>query len=511
MTSFSFRKKTITPLLLLALTGGVYSCSFRTKPETSIVSDKHIFKKFPLENDSKIEKTPLHERWWEGLNDQNLNFLIEEAITSNFSLKTVWDRLQQASSTLRREGSLLYPHIEVSNSNQRAELRQFFGDQVRTNWRSNFIMRAVATYELDVWGRLHSAKKAAEMNFEATKEELYAAAISLTAETASTWYDIIELENQLSILNEQEEINKKTLSLILLRFSNGQVSIADIMRQEQLIESVTSEKELIEARLQISKNQLSILRGYLPSEDPFWNGKTDQELSIILKKSREAFTNLPPAPETGIPLELITRRPDIRRNFFLLEEADYRVSAAVANRLPILSFTAGISTNTTEFREVIDDWLMNVASNIVGPLFDAGMRAAEVDRNKALVSERLHQYSQSIIQSVAEVDNALISEFHQKKALDSLERQLLISRKVLSRVQARYAKGMISYLDVLSALTNTQSLERNVLKARRDVLSHRLSLYRALAGSWDLETNNNLEKLVDETAPSNESSKENVS
>jgi NodT family efflux transporter outer membrane factor (OMF) lipoprotein len=435
---------------------------------------------------SREQAIPLPEKWWESLNDQNLNRLIEEALGSNFSFKSTWDRLTQAGATLRREGAPLYPDIEVSNSNQRAELRQFFGDQVRTNWRSNFIMRLTASYELDVWGRLHAIRNAAQMNFKATEQELYTAAISLSSEIASTWYDVVELTYQLKLLSAQEDINKKTLSLILLRFSNGQVSIVDILRQEQLVESIESEKERISAQLKVSKNQLSILRGKTPSSDTFWTSKNKEEQEKLIDESIQALILLPPPPETGIPADLLTRRPDIRQSLYLVEEANHRLASAIADRLPRLSFTAGVSTNTTEFREVLDDWLMNFASNIVGPLFDAGLRAAEVDRSKAVLSERLNLYSNTILESVAEVDNALTREHHQKRTLESLERQLSISEKVQSRIQARYAKGLVEYLDVLTALTNTQSLERNILTARRELLTFRLSLYRALAGSWDI-------------------------
>ncbi len=462
------------------------SCSTSQNITTEVVSenDTYASKKTHSSEESSI---PLPEKWWESFNDAHLHALIEEGLTSNFNLKSAWDRLHQAGATLRREGAALYPQIEVSGSTQRAELRQFFGEQVRTNWRSNFIMRFTANYELDVWGRLHDIRSAAQMNFKATEEDLYTAAISLSAEIASTWFDILELSNQLKILNTQKDINKKTLSLTLLRFSNGQVSIADVMRQEQLLESIKSEKALTTARLQISKNQLAILRGKAPSNDSFWTSKSEEEQNQVIEDSFKAFISLPPPPETGIPGDLLTRRPDIRKNLFLVKQANHNLGAAIADRLPRLSFTAGLSTNTTEFREVLDDWLLNFAANIAGPLFDAGMRSAEVDRNKAVLSERLNDYSNVILQSITEVENALTGEYYQKKTLESLERQLAISQTVLARLQERYAKGMVQYLDVLTALTNTQSLERTVLSARRDLLSYRLSLYRALAGSWEIQ------------------------
>lgn len=431
--------------------------------------------------------SPLMDKWWESLNDDMLNLLIEQGLSTNFNLKIAWDRLRQANANLTREGAPLYPSLELSSDNRRAEFRDFFGDQVRTNWRTIYNVRFTASYEIDLWGRLSSAQNAAEMSFKASEEEVATAAITLSSEIANTWYQIVELTNQIKLLRYQEEINQNTLQLIMLRFVNGQISIADILRQKQLMESINGEGEILERELRIAKNQLATLRGYAPQRDPIWISTHDNELVSKLTSSLEKITPPPPLPEIGIPAELITRRPDIQSAFYSVREADYRLASAIADRFPRISISGGAGTTTTSSREMLDDWLFNLASNVVAPIFDAGLRAAEVDRNKAVLSERLNLYSQTVLASVVEVENALTRENRQERILINLLNQLEIANKVLSRVKARYTKGLVEYLDVLTATTSVQDLQRSILTARRELLNHRVSLHRALAGKWDLE------------------------
>jgi len=473
----------------------LFSCS--SNPE-NITPNFELPDKFLNDGASKPDSisSPLMDKWWESLNDEMLNLLIEQGLSSNFNLKMAWDRLRQANANLTIEGAPLSPSIDLSNDNRRAEFRDFFGDQVRTNWRTIYNVRFTASYEIDLWGRLRSAKNAAEMSFKASEQEVATAAITLSSEITNTWYQIVEITNQIKLLKYQVEINQNTLQLIKLRFMNGQISISDILRQKQLIESLNGEEEVLKGELRIAKNQLAVLRGYAPQKDPIWITAENNELEKILSTSLDKIMPPPPLPEIGIPAQLITKRPDIQSAFYSVREADYRLASAIADRFPRISISGGAGTTTTTSREMLDDWLINLASNIIAPVFDAGFRAAEVDRNKAVLSERLNLYSQRVLNSVVEVENALSRENQQEKILFNFLSQLEIANKVLSLVKARYTKGLVEYLDVLTATASVQNLQRSILTARRELLNHRVALHRALAGKWELEPSK-LESITD--------------
>jgi len=125
-----------------------------------------------------------------------------------------------------------------------------------------------------------------------------------------------------------------------------------------------------------------------------------------------------------------------------------------------------------------------LAANLVAPLFDAHARKSEVARTKAVVSEKLHDYGQTILESLGEIENALIQERQQRTFITSLEKQLRLSKQAMERTHDNYIKGSVDYLRVLDVLLTDQALQRSYLEARRQLIEFRIALYRALGGGW---------------------------
>ena len=153
-------------------------------------------------------------------------------------------------------------------------------------------------YELDLWGRIDSNSKAATLDRQATEAELTAAAISLSAEVASTWYQLVEQYGQYALVSNQLETNSRVLELITLRFRRGKVGATDVLQQRQLVESNRGELTNVQSLIGVFEHQLAILLGETPD-----SRVTEAQYELI---------SLPPLPVTGIPLELIQRRPDLR-------------------------------------------------------------------------------------------------------------------------------------------------------------------------------------------------------
>ena len=167
--------------------------------------------------------------------------------------------------------------------------------------------------------------------------------------------------------------------------------------------------------------------------------------------------------------------------------ADRRVGAAVANRYPKLSLTAGVSSSPEYLRDLFDNWIASLAANLVAPLFDGGERKAEVTRTKAVVEEKLNDYGQAILDAIGEVEDALAQEAEQRAYIASLEKQLDLSSTVLERMRDRYLSGNVDYISVLDTLSTHQDLERTHLTAQRKLIEYRVNLCRALAGGWRMD------------------------
>lgn len=420
----------------------------------------------------------LPPKWWEDFNNPTLNRLVEEALAGNLTLQIAWDRLAQAEALARKAGADLQPDLSLEAGMGHARARQETAAGRRTTTQDSFALRLVASYEVDLWGRIRSTRDAAVYDVYASAADLRAAAITLSAAVASTWVRLVEQRSQLAVIDSQIEINEQVLEVVTLRFQRGQVRASDVLRQRQLAESSRGVRIQAQARLEVLEHELAVLLGRAPGDLPDPGGGT----------LPETLPETPPLPATGLPAELIRERPDIQAAWYSLQAADQRMAAAVADRFPRLSLTARAETSAAEFEDLFQNWLLALAANLAAPVLDGGSRKAEVERAEAVSRERLHLYGRAILEALREVENALAEERLQRDYINSLAAQVELSSQVLERTRDNYMSGMTDYLRVLESLSSNQSLERSYLAAQRDLVERRIDLCRALAGGWEMGT-----------------------
>lgn len=411
----------------------------------------------------------LPEQWWRMWNDPMLDDLINQALSGNLSLQAAWDRLDQAQATARKAGAALQPSLnaEADASHQRQR------ENGVGSIENEFSLGLAASYEVDLWGKLRASQQAAAYSAQASAEDLQTAAISLSAEVASTWYQLVEKDGQIEILQEQITTNKQILDLVTLQFRTGQVAIADVLQQRQLIVSNQGELAQVLAQRDVLRHQLAVLLGVAPGE------LTLQRVTVI--------HDLPELPETGLTADLVRRRPDLRSAYASVLAADRDVAVAVADQFPQLTLSAQLTTNGDQVSRLFDNWLASLAGNLVAPVLDGGERKAEVERTRAAASEALNDYGQAVLTALQEVEDALVNEQRQREYLQSLDRQLELANQVLEQVRERYLKGTEDYQRVLDALISSQSLQQSQLTAKLELVEYRIELCRALGGGWKME------------------------
>ncbi len=413
--------------------------------------------------------TELAGKWWLAFGDDQLNTLIEQALTDNFSLKSAWERLSQAEALYRRNRAAIFPVIDGEASGSHSK-NQTDGTTINTD---RAVLGLSASYEVDLWGKIDSEIQASRLDMEASGADLDAAAMTLTAEIAGTWYLLIQQTASLRLLEEQIKTNINALELITAQFRTGQVPIADVLQQRQLIETQRGELELQLLQEGQTRHKLSVLMGQVPgSEVVEVNGQ---------------LIELPALPATGVPAEVLSLRPDVRSSFLALQSADSRVAAAVADQYPALRLTASLETVGSSTSTVFSDYLGSIMAGLTAPLLDGGRRKAEVERTSAVARERLHDYGQSLITAVGEVEDALLAEMQQQQYIQSLEMQLSLATQTMEQVKERYLKGVENYQRVLTALTSLQSLQQSKITAQKDLLLNRIELCRALGHGWDYQ------------------------
>jgi NodT family efflux transporter outer membrane factor (OMF) lipoprotein len=404
------------------------------------------------------------EQWWTSFDDPILNELVAQAFSGNPGLQAAWSRLSQAEAVARRVGADLAPTLDAAG--RAAHLRN--DDGIATRRTDTVSFGLAAAYEVDLWGRIRSERDAAVLDAAASREDIQAAAQSLAARVASTWFQLVEQYGQLELLDRQLRTNEQILELVTMRFRRGQVGAADVLQQRELIEANLGQQAQVKAQAGVLTHALAILRGLPPV-------RTEEPRIAVLPQP-------PPLPVTGVPAELIRRRPDLISASNRVMAAEKRTAAALAERFPRLSLSANLESESSRSADLFANWLANLAANLSGPLLDGGRLQAEADRTAAAAAEALHFYGETVLAALAEVEDALVREEGQRQFLSRLARQLEMAELVTERVRYRYLRGTEEYLRVLNALLTQQVLERNRLTAHRQLLQERIDLYRALGG-----------------------------
>ena len=428
-------------------------------------------------------RAELPERWWGEFGDPQLTALVDAALAQNLELRAAFARIRQAGAVARQAGAARWPTLDANLQYNRSQSRPFadsdidFGfagfDIPETLTNSQWTASLAAAYEVDIWNKFGDRSKAAALDALAARDAAEAGAMSLVAQVAEAYFDLVLARATKRLLSQQLEINETFLELTNVRFKQGVASALDVYQQEQLVVNGRGQLALTEASIALFENQIAILCG-----------KPPQTIRI---NAAEELPQLKGLPGLGIPADLVTRRPDVRAARRNVVAGDHRVAAAVADRLPGIRLQGSVSLVNGEFLQLIDRPLSSLLGALFAPIFDAGRRKAEVERNKAVVEENLAKFGQVLLTAISEVENSLVQEKQQLKQLVELRRQVELSGNALREARARYAAGLIDFLPVLNAIQSQQSSEIAVLQAQRQAVSYRLQLFRALGGTWTRE------------------------
>jgi len=412
------------------------------------------------------------DRWWTEFSDPQLDALVAQTLEGNLDLQASWLRLQQAEALAEQQGARFWPQVslEAQRSVTRTDIRDLTS-QTTHNWQVSL----PATFELDLWGRVASNVKAAELDASAARDDVSTIAITLSAQTTEQWFGVLELRERKRLLNEQVDINRKWLEVLEARFGYGRASALDVLQQREQIQGLEAQLLLVDAQEESALLRLTVLAGKLPGQATFGAG--------------DRLPALPPLPSSGVPADLLDRRPDLQAARKRVEASDHRVAAAVADYLPTLRIGGNLLVSAMSLSEMFDMLISTAFVSLGVPILDGGNRAANIDRAELVVRAQLLSYTQTFLTAVQDVESALLLERQQQKNVEAVTRQLDLSRATLDAARIRYRDGGEDFLRVLVALQAVQRNEQSLVSAHRQLLSYRIQLYRALGGSWpqDLE------------------------
>jgi len=432
------------------------------EPETSLP--------WTLPERFSIEQTESNspDSWWQSFGSDELMALIQGAMTHNFDLNTLKEKIAQAKARVAKEQASFLPDLKFSFGGQKKGVTVKPTAKSSSSYTGSHSLDGAlnGSYTPDVWGEAKAGEQAQEMSLGAAEQDYYGYAHELRALIAETWIDIIAARSEKKILDSQIRINQTLLELQKLRFVNGKASALDVSQQREAFAQASSQVPLLEKQEQVLLNRLAFLCGKTSASQV-------QVASVVLPEP-DAL------PFVGIPSNLLENRPDIKAARMRLSSSQWEITAAKADLLPSFTLTAAALFSSGQLDLLFQNWVATLGASIAGPVFDGGFRQAEVDRVKAVAREQLTLYAKTVANAIFEVENSLVGIQKQEAYIKLLEEQLVVVRLTLRDARLQYQNGQSSYLSYLIAWTSIEKLERQLVGERAAHIKERIGLFRAL-------------------------------
>ena len=421
-----------------------------------------------------------NENWITVFNDPQLYILVDKAIEHNRILKTQRIALELAEQKAIVSGASRLPTLTLNQGNSR---RKTVTD-TSSQYRNNADVELELSLELDIWGKLSDQQSEATLNFAAAKSTFEHQKITLIANVARSWFDVIEAQALLNLYQERASNLTSNLEMIQSSYRLGLNEALDVYLTQNDV-SRESARVAEQQQLLLMKNrQLELLIGEYP----------DGEFS-----SQKGFPSLNKSVSFGAPAQLLTQRHDILTAWYQLLALDAGLAVAHKQRFPKISLIARSGDSSDELQNLLDGGSLawSLIGNLTLPLFDAG-RLESLEKQARLAVEQQEQYYlNDIYQAFADVENNIANNMALNKRHQhlTLAGQNALTAEKLSFEQ--YIRGLVSYTTVLESQRRAFDAQNSLIQLTNQILQNRIALYVSLGGS-------------PLTTPSNESSTNNT-
>lgn len=417
--------------------------------------------------------------WREFFKDQVLQKLIEKGIVHNYDMQIALNQLSIAGKELEQAKYLQYPDmkLEVAGQTSRPSENSLNGQTLNQflykKHVEDFNAGLNLSWEADIWGEIKKQKEVSKLRFLQTYEGSKAVQTRIIAAIAQTYYSLLMLDKQLEVAMSNLQLTDHTLSVTKAMWQNGKgtsLGIQQTTAQKQSTELlITSLRQDIAIR----ENALSILVGDAP-------GRINREIGI----SEGIF---PTQITSGVPAEMISRRPDVRQLEIALLEANAQVGISHANMYPSLRISANGGVNSF----LLNNWFLVPASvfgtvlgGVTQPIFQKRQLKTNFEIVKIQREKRVLEFRQSVIKALGEVSDALAAHEQLKTQEEKATEQVKTLRGGVESAQNLYNAGLVNYLEVINAQVNSLQAELNLTSIRTKRLNSIINLYIALGGGW---------------------------
>ncbi|HEY5227589.1 MAG TPA: efflux transporter outer membrane subunit [Opitutaceae bacterium] len=409
--------------------------------------------------------------WWAAFGDSTLNGLEARALSGNQDLRMAAARVEQAYASAGIASAAYAPQLAVQAAASRSQQSSTVGNPYPDLLSNDYSVPIIATWELDLFGRVRRLNESARADAEASASELESVRLSLSANVAATYFTLRGLDREIAILRDTSALRQRSLDLISAQYRGGVATELDTARAQTELATVNAETHALEARRESAQGALAVLVG---------------DSAITFTVAPAATDIAVPNTPAGIPSGLLERRPDVAAAERELAASSARIGVARAAFFPAISLTgsAGFESGGTEHLFGSDSRIWAFGPSIYLPIFQGGRNRANLDRAKGVFDENVAAYRQRVLQAFDEVQDALSSTHILADQALSQDQAVKAAKQASQLAQKRYDAGYVSYLDVVEADRTELESERSAVQLESQRLNVAVALIKALGGGW---------------------------
>ena len=421
------------------------------------------------------------DRWWTVYGDPTLDKLVEEALANNQDIALAVARVDEARALVGVSESQLWPSIDgnVGANRSRTSSRTdlfFPGFPVyRTNYRATLDM----SYEIDFWGRIRNANAAARADLLATEGARDTVRITLATDVVQSYYALRSLDEQVTATERSLDLRARALELQRKRADAGLIAELDVRQIEAEVQGARALLPALQRQRDAEEAVLTVLLGRSPR-------------AIIQDTTVARSPDDPRQPAlvapSGLPSELLLRRPDLYQAEQQLIAANARIGVARANFFPRISLFGLVGTEAASLSDLFTGpaGIWTIGGSLAQPIFQGGRLRAENEAAEARQRQVVAQYQKTIQNAFREVRDALTAQTRTREVYEAEGARIVALREALKLAVARYEAGLESQLAAIDAERLLLLAELNRAEALRQQRAATADLFRALGGGWTM-------------------------
>ena len=431
-----------------------------------------------------------HLGWRDFFTDPNLVALIDTALTNNPDMAEALHQLEIAQSGLKLRKSARFPSVDALAEAGLSRYGFYTADGIGnydTNFSENlqedeklpnplpdYFVGLRTSWEIDLWGKLKNRKRAAYQRFLSTYEGRHLVQTALIEEVATTYYELLALDNELAIIRKNIELQQDALGIINVQKAAGRANELGVQQFVAIVHNAQGKEQEIQQQISAAEAHLNFLLGRfsgdIPRDTTTWTAA--------------GFTG---SIQEGTPLQMLSLRPDIRQSQLELLAAGAEQLATKAEFLPALVLSSHIGFQAFDFEKLLlapTSIAYSVLGGITAPVFNQRMIRSAYETAQATHGIAFQNYERVVLKAWAEVQRSLRAQDYITQRANHNRQEVEALQKAVDAAHELFIAGRASYLDVITAQRAALDAELNLVGTRHEMTANKISLYKALGGGW---------------------------